>query len=199
MTAVAGILGGFGALVLVTSVLGARQTSISPREQRVFRAVNGLPDGLYWPFWLPMQLGNLVVGTVVGLAVAWATKDAGLALAVCSAVVLKLLSERVLRRWLARFLEVRQRPGTSEPGARLRGDDVPTSGPSFPSGHVIMVAAVGTVVASGLSLGLVWAPLVVCVVVAIGRVYVGAHNPLDVTAGLGMGLLVGALLSIPLH
>jgi membrane-associated phospholipid phosphatase len=62
-----------------------------------------------------------------------------------------------------------------------------------------MVAAVGTVVASGLSLGLVWAPLVVCVVVAIGRVYVGAHNPLDVTAGLGMGLLVGALLSIPLR
>jgi len=33
--------------------------------------------------------------------------------------------------------------------------------------------------------------------VGLGRVYVGAHNPLDVTAGLGAGLLVGALLSIP--
>ena len=199
MTAVAVVVGGVGAVVLVASVLGARQPRIGPFEQRVFRAVNGLPDGLYWPFWVPMQLGNLVVGTLVGLAVAWATKDVGLAVAVCVAVVLKLVSERVLRRWLARFLEVRQRPGTSEPGARLRGDDVPISGPSFPSGHVIMVAAVGTVVASGLSLGLVWAPLIVCIVVAIGRVYVGAHNPLDVTAGLGMGLLVGAVLSIPLH
>ena len=199
MTAVAVVVGGVGAVVLVASVLGARQPRIGPFEQRVFRAVNGLPDGLYWPFWVPMQLGNLVVGTLVGLAVAWATKDVGLAVAVSVAVLLKLLSERVLRRWLARFLEVRQRPGTSEPGARLRGDDVPTSGPSFPSGHVIMVAAVGTVVASGLSLGLVWAPLVVCIVVAIGRVYVGAHNPLDVTAGLGMGLLVGAVLSLPLH
>jgi membrane-associated phospholipid phosphatase len=36
-------------------------------------------------------------------------------------------------------------------------------------------------------------------VVAAGRVYVGAHNPLDVTAGLGTGLLVGALLSLPLR
>ncbi len=62
-----------------------------------------------------------------------------------------------------------------------------------------MVAAVGTVVAAGLSLGLAWVPLGVCLVVAVGRVYVGAHNPLDVTAGLGMGLLVGALLSIPLR
>ena len=34
--------------------------------------------------------------------------------------------------------------------------------------------------------------------VAVGRVYVGAHNPLDVTAGFGMGLLLGAVLTIPL-
>jgi membrane-associated phospholipid phosphatase len=26
----------------------------------------------------------------------------------------------------------------------------------------------------------------------LGRVYVGAHNPLDVTAGLGAGLIIGA-------
>jgi membrane-associated phospholipid phosphatase len=28
-----------------------------------------------------------------------------------------------------------------------------------------------------------------------GRVYVGAHNPLDVTAGLGAGLLLGGLVA----
>src|SRR3954452_16635605 len=126
----AGIVGGLGALVLVESVLGARHATISRSEQRVFHAVNGLPDVLYWPLWVPMQLGNLVVGTIVGLVVAWATTDAGLALAVCGAVALKLLTERVLRHWLAGYLEVRQRPGTSEPGARLRGSDVPKSGPS---------------------------------------------------------------------
>ena len=29
----------------------------------------------------------------------------------------------------------------------------------------------------------------------VGRVYVGAHNPLDVTAGLGAGLLLGGVLA----
>ena len=32
-------------------------------------------------------------------------------------------------------------------------------------------------------------------VVMIGRVYVGAHNPLDVTAGLGTGLFLGGLVA----
>jgi membrane-associated phospholipid phosphatase len=28
-----------------------------------------------------------------------------------------------------------------------------------------------------------------------GRVYVGAHNPMDVTAGLGAGLIVGGVVA----
>ena len=36
-----------------------------------------------------------------------------------------------------------------------------------------------------------WLPVLLIVLVMVGRVYVGAHNPLDVTAGLGTGLLLG--------
>lgn len=196
---VVGVAGGLGAVVLGVSTVAARRPGIPSLERRAFHAINSLPDWLYWPLWVPMQLGNLVVGTAVGLLAALAWRDGGLAIAVVAAVTLKLLSERLLRRWLAPQLAGRQRPGTSEPGARLRGADVPTSGPSFPSGHVIMVAAVGTVLAAGSPLAWGWVPLLVMVVVAIGRVYVGAHNPLDVTAGLGMGLVVGAVLSLSLR
>ena len=76
----------------------------------------------------------------------------------------------------------------------LRGD-VPAIGPSFPSGHVILVAAVASLAAPLVSSAWAWAPFTVAVVVMVGRVYVGAHNPLDTTAGLGAGLLVGGLLS----
>ena len=139
-------LAGGGLIVLGASVALARQPSISRVESRVFHAVNGLPDQLYPVLWLPMQLGNLVVGTIAGLAVAVVDGDLAVAIGVVLAMLLKLVTERIVRKEMADYLAVRQRPGTSQVGAILRGD-VPSSGPSFPSGHVILVAAVASVVA----------------------------------------------------
>ena len=185
-----------GVMILAGSVAGALPPRIHPREQGVFRAINGLPTWLYWPLWVPMQLGNLAVGTLVGLVVAWQLGDWRTSAAVIAASVLKLLSERVIRSRMSEHLAIRQRPGTSQPGATLRGSDVPASGPSFPSGHVILVAAISSVVGPDLALGWTWVPVTLVFLVMIGRVYVGAHNPLDVTAGLGTGLIVGGLLEL---
>lgn len=183
-----------GAVVLAVSVMGARHPTIHPREASVFHAVNGLPGWLYPVLWLPMQLGNLVVGTLVGLAVAWWDDDLPMAVAVVAAMVLKLVTERQLRKRMAPWLTVRQRPGTSQVDAILRGSDVPSAGPSFPSGHVILVAAIACVVSTDVPGAVVGLPFLLTFAVMFGRVYVGAHNPLDVTAGLGTGLLVGGLL-----
>jgi undecaprenyl-diphosphatase len=109
-------------------------------------------------------------------------------------MVLKLVVERVMRREMADFLAVRQRPGTSQVGAVLRGD-VPSSGPSFPSGHVILVSGVACVVLPVLPVAWWWVPAALTALVVIGRVYVGAHNPLDVTAGLGAGLVMGGVVA----
>lgn len=188
-------VGLLGLALLGGSFAGARLDRIHPVEQRAFHAVNGLPGWLYWFLWAPMQLGNLVVGTGVGLAVALALGEIAVAVGVVMAAGLKLVAERWLRRRMAAHLEVRQRPGTSQQGAVLRGD-VPASGPSFPSGHVVLVAAVGAVVWTGLPGALLWLPWALAVLVAVGRVYVGAHNPLDVTAGLGMGMVVGAAIDV---
>jgi undecaprenyl-diphosphatase len=118
------------------------------------------------------------------------------ALGVVLATVLKLVIERIVRKEMADYLSVRQRPGTSQVGAALRGRDVPSSGPSFPSGHVILVAGVGSVVTPILPAAWWWVPAVLVVLVMLGRVYVGAHNPLDVTAGLGAGLLLGGVVAV---
>lgn len=191
------VTSGVGLALLVGSVAGAWRPQIPLLERRVFAAVNGLPGWLFWVLWAPMQLGNLVVGVLVGLAAAAVDRSWSLAVAVLLAATLKLVAERVLRHWMHAHLDTRQRPGTSQPGAVLRGD-VPASGPSFPSGHVVLVAAIGAVVATDLPATLVGVPFVLALLVAFGRVYVGAHNPLDVTAGLGLGLVVGAALAVPL-
>ena len=107
-------------------------------------------------------------------------------------------AERVIRHWTRPLLAVRQRPGTSEPGAVLRGGDVPGHGPSFPSGHVILAVAIACIVAVEIPEAGVWLPFLLAFLVMFGRVYVGAHNPLDVTAGLGLGLIVGSCSPEPL-
>jgi membrane-associated phospholipid phosphatase len=190
------VVAGVGFAVLAGSVNEARRPAISDTEARVFHAVNGLPNWLYWPLWLPMQLGNLVVGTLVGLAVAWIVADWWVAAGVVIATFAKLGTEKLVRREMADHLAVRQRPGTSEVDAILRGADVPSSGASFPSGHVILVAAIATVVAPAVPAEWWWAPVLLTFLVMFGRVFVGAHNPLDVTAGLGTGLIVGGIVAM---
>ena len=183
-----------GLIIVGVSAAHARKPTIGAAESRVFHTVNGLPGGLYPLLWLPMQFGNLLVGTVAGLGVAVVDRDVTVAVGVTLAAALKLLAERVIRRQMVDYLAVRQRPGVSQIGAILRGGDVPVSGPSFPSGHVILAAGVGTIVAPILGPWW-WVPVVLTLLVMIGRVYVGAHNPLDVTAGLGAGLMLGGVLA----
>jgi undecaprenyl-diphosphatase len=185
----------FGLLVLSASIAAARHDFIPTWETRVFRFANGMPSWLFPVLWLPMQLGNLVVGTAIGLLIAWWAGKLHVAIGVLAAMVLKLVTERIVRHQMASYLEFRQRPGASEPGAVLRGD-VPPKGPSFPSGHVILVAAISCVVAPLFPPAAEWVPFALTFLVMFGRVYVGAHNPLDVTAGLGAGLLLGGIIAV---
>jgi membrane-associated phospholipid phosphatase len=189
------IVAGIGLAIATLSIVAARRPSITAAESRVFHAVNSLPDALYPFLWVPMQLGNLVVGTAAGLVVAIVARDLVVVTGVLLAMALKIVVERVVRREMSGYLAVRERPGTSQNGAILRGGDVPTSGPSFPSGHVILVSAVACVVAPKMPMVWWWVPVLLTVLVMVGRLYVGAHNPLDVAAGLGAGLLLGGALA----
>jgi membrane-associated phospholipid phosphatase len=178
-----------GLVLTVLSSLAARDGTVSTPERSVFEAINGLPDWLERPMWAFQLLGVLVAPVVIA-AVLLVLRRWRPALALLLLVPLKLVAERQV---LKKLVE-RQRPGQNEPDPVLR--DVPSAGLSFPSGHAIVAAATlvilwpylgrtGRVIATLLALG-----------VGVARIYLGAHNPLDVVAGVGLGLIIGAALTL---
>ncbi len=179
-----------GLVVLGAGLIAVRDGAVPAWERSTFDAVNGLPGWLYpllWPF---QQLGVVIWGPVLALAAA-VTRRYRLAVALVGATVAKLVLERVVKA-----IVTRERPGTSiGSDAELRGD-VSSGGESFVSGHAVMVAAIACVIVPYLPRR--WRPVawLLVALVMVGRVYVGAHNPLDVICGAALGVAIGSCLNL---
>src|SRR5688572_2484541 len=186
------VAAGVGVLILAAGMLAVRDESVSSLEARVFEAVNDLPEALYpllWPF---QQLGALLMGPLVVIVVA-ITRRFRLAFAALFATVAKLVFERVVKAMVTR-----ERPGTSiGPDIHLRGD-VHAEGESFVSGHAVLVTALAGIVTPYLRGRWKMVPWLLVGVVMFGRIYVGAHNPLDVVCGAGLGLAIAGCLNLAL-
>jgi membrane-associated phospholipid phosphatase len=164
---------------------------VGPVERAVFHAVNGLPDWLYRPMLLFQYLGVLAMPLVVALG-ALAFRRWRLAAALVLVVPLKLALERVIK-----LLVQRERPGTTVPDAVLRG--VHSAGLSFVSGHAIITFAIAGLLALVLPRRWGIVAFVLASLNAVARVYLGAHNPLDVVGGAAVGLAIAAALDLVLN
>jgi undecaprenyl-diphosphatase len=173
---------GLGMVVVAASI--ARNGDVGQPERAVFRTINGLPGWLLPVLWPIAQLGNLLAGPVVAAVAALMRRWR---LCVAALVVTFVDLEEPLKN-----LVDRERPGTTVGDVTRRGGDVPLSGLSFPSGHAMLATALATIVTPYLRGRWRIVPWVLVVGVCLARIYVGAHNPLDVVAGCGLGLLIGA-------
>ena len=161
---------------------------VGPAERAVFHAVNGLPGWLYRPMLYAQYLGVLGMPLIFAVgALLW--RRWRLAAALVLVVPCKLALEQV-----AKQLVQRQRPGTTVPDAILRG--VPHSGLSFTSGHAIITFAIAGLLV--LVLPRRWGILafVLAACNGLARVYLGAHNPLDVVGGAAIGLMIATVLDM---
>jgi undecaprenyl-diphosphatase len=183
---------GAGLLLLVVCGLIASTGTVGPAERRVFHAVNDLPGWLYQPLWVFQQFGNLFVAVGIGVVVALLLRQWWVAAAIAGAAVLKLAGERAVKQVVER-----SRPGTTIGVAyiHLHGA-VPIHGFSFVSGHAVIATAVATLLTPILNGRWKVVPWVVVVLNGVARVYVGAHNPLDILGGVGLGLVIGGLLNV---
>jgi undecaprenyl-diphosphatase len=163
---------------------------VGPAERAVFHAINGLPEWLYRPMLVFQYLGVLAVPLVVA-AGALAFRRWRLAAALVLVVPLKLAAEKVPKQ-----LVQRERPGTTVPDAILRG--VPHGGLSFVSGHAIITFAIAGLLVLVLPRRWGIVAFVLATLNAVARVYLGAHNPLDVVGGAAVGLAIAAVLDMVL-
>ena len=187
------VVAGSGLAILAACALVARDGEVGPAERRAFRWINDLPDWLYRPMWLFQQAGNLVIALAIVLVIALLLRSWRLALAGIGAVAGKLALERVVKAAVER-----RRPGTTIGDIVARGE-VPLRGFSFVSGHAVITAAVATILMPLLPGRWRVLPWIFVALNGFARIYVGAHNPLDIVGGIGLGLFIGALLNLVLE
>ena len=147
-----------------------------------------MPDRLFAPVWLVMQLGAL--GSALAAAGAASLKGRHrLALRLLKAGTITWASSKVVKR-VAR----RGRPAALLHDVRHRGK--PARGMGYLSGHAgVAVALAGSTFPEvGWRARLIL--LTLAPLVGLARVYVGAHLPLDVAGGAALGLVVEGLVSL---
>jgi glycosyltransferase 2 family protein len=177
-----------GLAVLGLSALPVRPGSVSALEADVFGPINQLPASIFPAIWPFMQLGAVAAPLVLG-AVALLSRRfrlaAGLFLSGPAAWMLAKLVKGEFGRG---------RPADLLGDVTVRGE--PGLGFGFVSGHTAVAFALAAVAAPYLGRRARLVAWGLAAVVGMARMYVGAHLPLDVLGGAGLGLVVGAVVSV---
>jgi membrane-associated phospholipid phosphatase len=167
-------------------VVGLRWSGI---DTRAYVTLNQVPSGVakvltpLSRLFLPL---GIAVAAVVGGAYCVVRTKSPWPLAICGgAAALAWIADHVVKA-----VAERARPFEVVAGAVLRQQ--PPHGSSFPSSHTAVIFAVTIAVLSYIPRRGVPIVLAYAILVGWSRVYLGVHYPLDVVAGAGLGMVVGA-------
>ncbi len=180
-------------VALAVIALATALTTIppSPWEIDLFHGINGLPNvpaAVWWPM---MQFGALggAAAVTVGLLV---FRRPRLALAYGVSSGLAWFATDVFKSVIDRA-----RPADLGIDVVIRGASATGSG--FPSGHSATAFAGAIVLVFVLTGWWRAVPFVLAMLVGLARIYVGAHLPLDVLGGAGVGVFIGVVLHSVTH
>lgn len=176
-----------GATALGASWFIAREASSIPAwEESLTVAINDAPDALRYPLWPLMQLGNFWMVAVVPAGLWFAFRSVRPVLAAGTGtfaawLLAKAVKEQVGRGRPADFFDV------------VVVREAGVNGLGFVSGHSAVAFASATIIAAYVPRRWAIAAFAAASLTGVSRVYYGAHFPLDVVGGAGLGIGCAAL------
>lgn len=171
-------------LLFVISVIASRGTHITSFESHIFFWIHDLPSFLNPLFYLITQAGSIYLLAL--LLIFYIYKRS-------YPVVLRLLLTGTLAYLLAGFCKSVW--GRGRPFDLLENVQVLDyfQGAGFPSGHVALATALALTTGHYLIKKNPWLPALWILGVAVSRIYLGVHLPLDIVGGFAIGWLSYAL------
>lgn len=180
-----------GLAVGIVALLGSAVLARRPRSQkeiRIFRAANVLPNRAFPAIWTAMQYGTFAAVPVAG-AVALAARRPRLAVSLLAGGTTAWVTAKAAKRVVARG-----RPSSLLDGVLQRGTEEGDQG--FPSGHAAVSATITVVAWPEVSKEWRVTTVALAGLVPLGRMYVGAHLPLDLVGGSALGIAIGCAINI---
>lgn len=177
-------------IAVAASVAFAVSTAVASRgdpaqwELDVFRAINDLPDWLYFVIWPFMQYGVFVTIPIAAV-IAWLLRERRLSILLAVSGVSIYLLAKVVKR-----IADRGRPDAYLDMVHER-EEFAAGSLGYTSGHAAVAATIATITVAHLPRPWREISIVLVGIVAFGRMYVGAHLPLDLVGGIVMGVAAG--------
>lgn len=177
---------GFALFLLSWYIVAGGQ--ISGIETNVFRLFNDLPHPLVSIFAIITFLGTIFILLVIVLTLI-ALKKRYLAIQVFLAGFSAWVAATLIK-----VAQIRERPFDLLPNVHLAEPRNLSAG--FPSAHTALITAAALVLFTNETRKIHGLLVLAVVLVGISRVVVGAHAPMDIVGGVGVGLIVGGFIKL---
>jgi membrane-associated phospholipid phosphatase len=178
--------------LLFISTWLANQNKLITGESMLLEIIYGWPDGFRGIFILLTMLGSpWILAVILILAFTYRRIDVGLRMLWVGGLALLVSA-------MTKLFVARPRPG-------LLGDiihrETLVQGFGFPSGHTALAVSLAIILAVYLPKQLRYVSVLWVFVVALSRLYLGVHAPLDIIGGLSIGILaaLSVLMVLPVH
>jgi len=176
-----------GIALFIIAYFGARHGQITGWELDTFKFFNHAADWVVAIFIAISFLGT-VVALVLATAILMVLKRYGWAIKLFLAGGIAWATATFIK-----LLEIRARP------YELLGDvhlaETKDFATGFPSAHAATAAAIALMLTVKDTKKISWLFFVAVLLVAISRMVVGMHAPLDVVGGIGIGMIVASLIN----